>query len=115
MAKAVAVVATVAAALLLAGGAQAAPPPNDDRANAAPIPTFPATIQGTTAEATVERLDPQVSQCGRIESTVWYRIDQAPDGTIVAFATTRPSKEFSVETLGIACPAGHVTRYPRNP
>lgn len=83
MAKAAAVVAIAALALLLTGSAQAAPPPNDDRANAAPIPTFPATIQGTTAEATVERLDPQVSQCGRIESTVWYRIDQAPDGTIV--------------------------------
>ena len=40
-------------------------------------------VPGTTVEATVERLDPQVSQCGRIESTVWYRIDQAPDGTIV--------------------------------
>jgi hypothetical protein len=83
VAKVAAVLATVAVALLLTGSAQAAPPPNDDRANAAPIPTFPATIQGTTAEATVERLDPQVSQCGRIESTVWYRIDQAPDGTIV--------------------------------
>jgi hypothetical protein len=83
VAKVVAVLATVAVALLLTGSAQAAPPPNDDRASAAPIPTFPATIQGTTAEATVERLDPQVSQCGRIESTVWYRIDQAPDGTIV--------------------------------
>jgi len=79
------VVALVAAgvALLAPGGAQATPPPNDDRANAAPIPTFPAKIAGTTVEATVERLDPQVSQCGRIEATVWYRIDQAPDGTIV--------------------------------
>ena len=83
MAKVAAVFATAGLALLLTGSAQAAPPPNDDRANAAPIPTFPATIQGTTAEATIERLDPQVSQCGRIESTVWYRIDQAPDGTIV--------------------------------
>jgi hypothetical protein len=41
-------------------------------------------VHGTTAEATVERLDPQVSRCGRIESTVWYRIEAAPDGTIVA-------------------------------
>ena len=30
----------------------------------------------------MERLDPQVSRCGRIESTVWYRIDTAPDGLI---------------------------------
>ena len=60
----------------------AAAPTNDNRAGAEVIPTFPATIQGTTAEATVERLDPQVSDCGRVESTVWYRIDQAPDGTV---------------------------------
>ena len=63
--------------------ASAAPPVNDNRAAAEAIPTFPATIQGSTVEATVERLDPQVSQCGRVESTVWYRIDKAPDGTVV--------------------------------
>ena len=45
-----------------------------------------AEVHGTTAEATVERLDPQVSRCGRIESTVWYRVEAAPDGTIVATA-----------------------------
>ena len=103
MAKAAAFLATAALALLLTGGAQAAPPPNDDRANAAPIPTFPATIQGTTVGATVERLDPQVSQCGRIESTVWYRIDQAPDGTIV----------LGVRGAGLA-PVVRVYRLARN-
>ncbi len=76
-------VAVAFAVLLLPAGARAAPPANDNRASAEPIPAFPATIQGTTAEATVERLDPQVSQCGRVDSTVWYRIDQAPDGTVV--------------------------------
>jgi hypothetical protein len=50
------------------------------------LPDFPATVHGTTAEATVERLDPQVSRCGRVESTVWYRVEAAPDGTIVASA-----------------------------
>ena len=30
----------------------------------------------------MERLDPQVSRCGRVESTTWYRIDTAPDGLI---------------------------------
>lgn len=69
--------------LLLPSSASAAPPGNDNRAAAEPIPAFPATIQGSTVEATVERLDPQVSECGSVESTVWYRIDQAPDGTIV--------------------------------
>ena len=74
-------------ALALAVGAAArtsaaGPPANDDRANAEVIPTFPATVEGTTVGATVERLDPQRSQCGTVESTVSYRINQAPDGTI---------------------------------
>ena len=74
----------VAHSLLLAvpGTALAAPPANDNRAAAEAIPAFPHTLAATTAEATVERLDPQVSRCGRIESTLWYRIDTAPDGLI---------------------------------
>ncbi|HEX2433858.1 MAG TPA: hypothetical protein VHI55_07900, partial [Gaiellaceae bacterium] len=72
------------AALVLAVPAFAAPPPNDNRADSRLLPTFPAAAHGTTAEATVERLDPQVSPCGRIDGTVWYRIEAAPDGTIVA-------------------------------
>ena len=72
------------AALVVVPGALAAPPPNDNREDAIVLPTFPSAVHGTTAEATVERLDPQVSRCGRIESTVWYRIESAPDGTIVA-------------------------------
>ncbi len=68
--------------LALPGAALAAPPANDNRANAEPIPAFPHTVSATTAEATVERLDPQVSRCGRIESTLWYRLDTAPDGLI---------------------------------
>ena len=73
-------------ALVVAPAAAAAPPPNDNRADSVLLPDFPATVHGTTAEATVERLDPQVSRCGRVESTVWYRIEAAPDGTIVATA-----------------------------
>ena len=73
-------------ALVIAPAAVAAPPPNDNRADSILLPDFPAQVHGTTAEATVERLDPQVSRCGRIESTVWYRVEAAPDGTIVATA-----------------------------
>src|SRR5918994_367213 len=69
--------------LALPGTALAAPPANDNRADAEAIPAFPHTLAATTAEATVERLDPLVSRCGRIESTLWYRIDTAPDGLIV--------------------------------
>lgn len=31
---------------------------------------------------------------------------------MAAFATTRPSKEFNVETLGTADPVGNTVRYP---
>src|SRR5215471_6805439 len=70
---------------LLAAAAQARrsdAPPNDNRADALVIGSFPLTVEGTTVGATVERLDPQKSQCGTVESTVWYRVDKAPDGTI---------------------------------
>src|SRR5918995_1394573 len=77
---------TALAALTFAAPALAAPPLNDNRADAQLLPTFPSTAHGTTVEATLERLDPQVSRCGRIDATVWYRIDSAPDGTIVATA-----------------------------
>ena len=73
---------TALVALAFAAPALAAPPPNDNRADAQLLPSFPASTHGTTVDATVERLDPQVSKCGRIEATVWYRIEAAPDGTI---------------------------------
>jgi hypothetical protein len=78
-----ALVAACAAAAVFTPVARAAPPANDDRAAAAAVPAFPASLTGTLADATVERLDPQVSACGQIDATVWYRIDQAPDGAIV--------------------------------
>ena len=70
--------------------ASAAPPVNDNRADAAPLETFPLVLTATTAEATVERLDPQVSECGRVESTLWYRIDTAPDGRIAVTVKGTP-------------------------
>jgi hypothetical protein len=39
----------------------------------------------------------------------------APAGTIAAFATTRPSNEFNVETSGCGCPAGQTDRYATGP
>ena len=69
-------------AVVLAPSALAAPPANDNRASAVVIPAFPYDAHGTLIEATVERLDPQASQCGSVAATVWYRIDVAPDGII---------------------------------
>jgi hypothetical protein len=94
---------TALVALTIAAPALAAPPPNDNRADAQLLPTFPAVTHGTTVDATVERLDPQVSKCGRVDATVWYRIESAPDGTIVA----------SVQASGALAPVVHI--YRRNP
>ncbi len=82
--RAVTAAAAVAAVLALAPSASAAPPPNDNRSTAHVIPAFPFDVHATLVEATVERLDPQVSECGSIAATVWYRIEVAPDGIVTA-------------------------------
>jgi hypothetical protein len=38
-----------------------------------------------------------------------------PAGTIAAFATTVPSKEFKVEAFGCGDPAGQAVRNPSGP
>ena len=96
-------VITVLLALGIPGVALADPPTNDNRAAAEQVPAFPAKLQGTTVGATVERLDPQTGQCGASESTVWYRIDQAPDGLI----------RLAVQGQGLA-PAVRVFRVGRS-
>jgi hypothetical protein len=77
-----AVVSAAVFSLAVGRAAEAAPPPNDNRADAVAMDAFPFDVHGTLVEGTVERLDPQVSECGTVSATVWYRIDTAPDGTI---------------------------------
>src|SRR6478672_7269755 len=101
--KKVKVLLTALFAVAFAAPALAAQPPNDNRAAAELLPSFPASTHGTTVDATIERLDPQVSKCGRIDATVWYRIDAAPDGTIVA----------TVQAAGPLAPVVRI--YRRNP
>ena len=73
----------MAAVLIVTGTAAAAgpPPPNDNRANASPV-NPPAAVRGTTVGATDEANDPAPT-CGRVHSTVWYRINDAPARRIV--------------------------------
>jgi hypothetical protein len=88
------VLATVLALFAVApvSARAAVPPPNDNRLSATLIQDIPSGLKGTTVGATVERLDPQVSPCGGIEGTVWYRLRQAPDGTL----------GFSVQGAGLS-------------
>jgi hypothetical protein len=68
-----------AAAVVLAAGvatiapapAWAAPPPNDARAAAQGLGALPATVPGTTVEATLDPDDPG-SQCNATKNSVWY-------------------------------------------
>jgi hypothetical protein len=53
--------------------ALAAPPPNDNRANARPLGSLPATVTGTTAEASRDVRDPFA--CRYYGESVWYRVE----------------------------------------
>src|SRR4029453_1576541 len=82
MLRAVLVVATAVVALSPSAAADPPlPPPNDNRANATVIHP-PTVVYGTTVGATSEQSDP-APYCGQVQSTVWYRIPDAPSGRIV--------------------------------
>jgi hypothetical protein len=66
--------------------ALAAPPPNDARADATAIASLPSTQNGTTAEATVEAVEPR-SPCFCNAGSVWYRYVAATDGRLVLTLT----------------------------
>jgi hypothetical protein len=51
--------------------ASAAPPPNDARTAAARLRSLPASVRGTTVEATVEK-DELASTCRTTKNSVWY-------------------------------------------
>jgi hypothetical protein len=63
----------VAAFATAPASAVAAAPPNDNRASARPLGSLPATVTGTTAEATREAREP--SACRPHEESVWYRLE----------------------------------------
>jgi hypothetical protein len=57
--------------LLAAAPAFAAPPPNDTRAAAQSLAGLPASVRGTTVEATLEPTE-LASTCGTTKNSVWY-------------------------------------------
>ena len=71
----------LAAATLPAPAALAAPPPNDARTSPQDL-SLPASVSGTTVEATREDSDPG-SACPATTASVWYRFTAAADGRIV--------------------------------
>ena len=65
------------AVLILCTVALAAPPSNDDRANAVGL-NLPASVQGTTVEATLEESEPP-GTCDTIRNSVWYSVPAGAD------------------------------------
>ncbi len=80
--KATAAIAFVIAFFVLPAAAAASPPGNDNRANANQVGSLPASVSGTTVEATDDPTDPR-SGCGRAHDTVWYRLTGVGSGRIV--------------------------------
>ena len=63
----------VLGAMTAPANALAASPPNDNRANARPLGSLPATVTGTTVEASQEARDPYA--CRPYGESVWYRLE----------------------------------------
>ena len=89
-----ALIAAVAAGIA-AIPALAAPPNNDDRADARPL-SVPATVNGTTQEATLESNDPG-SGCGSPENTVWYSLDPTTSGRVAMELSARGDLEALID------------------
>jgi len=81
--RSIPLVVLVAAQLaLLPGAALAAPPANDDRAAAQSLGDLPASVSGTTVDATKEATDPD-SGCAPAKGSVWYRFSASADRRII--------------------------------
>ncbi len=114
-AAAVAVVLPLAAA----APAAAAPPANDARAAAQVISSLPATIQGTTVDASVEPDEP--FGCTSVKNSVWYSftptrsrsillaLDAAGDMDASVDVVTRVRSQFSTAGCSITGPKGDAT------
>jgi Bacterial pre-peptidase C-terminal domain len=75
-------IAVGAFVLFTAPAAGAAPPPNDARAAPQPLGALPASVRGTTVEASVEADEP-ASSCAANGGSVWYAFDADEDRPVV--------------------------------
>ncbi len=80
-ATSVLITAVVVAALGAAAPALAAAPSNDDRADARPL-TLPASLDGTTAGATLEQTEPGSNCQGGTKNSVWYVLNAVQNGRV---------------------------------
>jgi hypothetical protein len=102
-------VAVVAIWLLVVPPATAAPPPNDARGAAQPL-ALPASVSGTTVEATVE-MDEPPSGCAASGGSVWYAFASPGDRPVIVDLEAAGDLDAVVDVfqrersqlLGVAC------------
>ncbi|CAA9526508.1 MAG: hypothetical protein AVDCRST_MAG30-3416 [uncultured Solirubrobacteraceae bacterium] len=75
-------IAALLVSLAVPGVAQAAPPPNDNRASAQTIADVPASVRGTTVDATLEPDEPQSCR-GTTKGSVFYAFRSGQAGDLV--------------------------------
>jgi hypothetical protein len=80
--RALPAVLVIAVAAVLAPSAFAAPPPNDARAAAGGLGSLPASVRGTTVDATLEKNE-LGSACEATKNSVWYAFTAASGRAIL--------------------------------
>jgi hypothetical protein len=88
--------AAAAALLLLPAAAHAAPPPNDARTAAAAV-TLPASVTGTTVQATLDADEPP--GCAGLGASVWYSLTAADTTRIVVTLAAQGDLDASVDVF----------------
>jgi len=87
----------VLAGLLFAAVAIAAPPSNDDRANATEL-NLPASVRGSTVDATVEESEPS-SACASSRGSVWYAVPAGAERRIAVRLAAQGDLDAVVEVF----------------
>jgi len=86
-----------AVAAVFPASALAAPPPNDNRADAQEIAKVPATVDGTTAESTLEEEEPTPGCGGEAQGSVWYQVKPGQKGRVIASLTANGALDALVD------------------
>jgi hypothetical protein len=85
---------------VLAPAALAAPPPNDNRGNAQPVNSLPATLSGNTMEATREANEPE-GDCADEGGSVWYRVPVQRDGRVIVGLNANGDLDAAVDVYRV--------------
>src|SRR5215212_5390810 len=86
-------------ALVQAAPAAAAPPANDARAAAQPVGALPATLRGTTVDATLEEDEPFSSCSGGAKGSGWYSFTAAESRDMLVALDADGDMDATVEVF----------------